>query len=65
MDVLETGQMGEITAPSNLSTGGPQLCTPGPTLASRNGFSLCQTESSRESPPLEAGQQESWVLSHP
>ena len=57
---METGQAGAITTHSNLSTGGPQLWSPGPTLTSRNGFSPFM-----KAHPLEAGQQDSWVLSHP
>lgn len=33
---METGQAGEITTHSNLSTGAPQPCSPGPTLTSRD-----------------------------
>lgn len=40
MDVaMETGQAAEIRTPSNLSTGVPQACSPGPTLTSRDGAS--------------------------
>lgn len=60
MDVaMETAQAGVITAHSNLSTGVPQLWSPGPTSTSRNGFSPFM----KATP--ETGQKDSWVLSHP
>lgn len=60
MDVaMETGQAGVITAHSKLSTGVLQLWSPGPTPTSRNGFSPFM----KATP--EAGQKDSWVLSHP